>query len=114
MIYIYIANINHNFTIRIYKERHHSQDNRMLLRSFVKMILAAVLAGCGGGGSTPEPPAITPPPPPPPITKAEAFRFLNQSTFGATDAEADEVVRVRFETWIDDQMRAPMSFQLRS
>ena len=66
-------------------------------------ILASVLlglAGCGGGGSSTEPPVVPPPPPPPPITKAEAFQFLNQSTFGATEVEADEVIRMRFESWI--------------
>ena len=67
------------------------------------------LAGCGGSSSS-EPP--DPPPPPPPIGKAEAFQFLNQATFGATEAEADDVIAMRFEAWIDDQIRTPMSFQL--
>ncbi len=46
------------------------------------------LAGCGGGsggGTTPPPP----PPPPPPVTQAEAYQFLNQGSFGATEDEAD-------------------------
>ncbi|MDH3350712.1 MAG: DUF1800 domain-containing protein, partial [Gammaproteobacteria bacterium] len=69
------------------------------------------LAGCGGssGGNNEPPP---PPPPPPPITKAEAFQFLNQSTFGATDAEAQRVINLRYEAWIDDQLQKPASLQL--
>lgn len=69
------------------------------------------LAGCGGsgGGSEPAPP---PPPPPIPITKAEAFQFLNQTTFGALESEADRVIAMRHEAWIDDQMLKPASLHL--
>ena len=75
--------------------------------------LALALAGCGGsgGGSTPPGPP-PPPPPPPPVTKVEAFQFLNQATFGATEAEADSVISMGFEGWIDDQMTRPPSLQL--
>ena len=76
-------------------------------------LLASVLlgvAGCGGGGGgdTPGPP----PPPPPPVTKAEAFQFLNQASFGATESEALGVIAMRQERWIDDQMTKPASLQL--
>lgn len=58
--------------------------------------LALVLAGCGGGSSGATSP--TPPPPPPPsIDKAEAFSFLNQATFGATEAEAQRVIEMGVE-----------------
>jgi len=69
------------------------------------------LAGCGGGsgGGSPPPP---PPPPPPPVTKAEAFQFLNQSSFGATETEAQRVISMRQEAWIDEQMQMPVSLQL--
>jgi uncharacterized protein (DUF1800 family) len=69
------------------------------------------LAGCGGGssGGGNNPP---PPPPPVPITKAEAHQFLNQASFGATDAEAQRVINMRFEAWIDDQLQKPASLQL--
>lgn len=68
------------------------------------------LAGCGGGGGgASEPP---PPPPPPPVTKAEAFQFLNQASFGATEAEAQAVVSLRAEEWIDRQLQTPLSLQL--
>ncbi|MCG8371082.1 MAG: DUF1800 domain-containing protein, partial [Proteobacteria bacterium] len=66
--------------------------------------LAGCSGGAGGDGGAP--------PPPPPITRAEAFQFLNQATFGATEDEADRVVAMRFEAWIDDQMRRTPSLQM--
>ena len=75
-------------------------------------IIAAALAatGCSGGsngaGQSP------PPPPPPPITTAEAHQFLGQATFGATAAEIDRLKAMRYEAWIDDQLRKPASLQL--
>ncbi len=83
---------------------------RRLILLTVSLMLS--LAGCGGsgGGSDPSPP----PPPPPPIavTKAEAFQFLNQATFGAVESEADRVIAMRQESWIDDQMTKAVSLQL--
>ena len=71
------------------------------------------LAGCGGGGNgTSSPPQPPPPPPPPPVTKAEAYQFLNQGSFGATEAEAQQVIDMRFEAWINDQMQKDASLQL--
>jgi len=68
------------------------------------------LAGCGGGGGGTTPPP--PPPPPVPLTKAEAFQFLNQSSFGATEAEAEAVISLRRDAWIDEQILKPASLQL--
>ena len=76
----------------------------------VVSLLASMLlgiAGCGGGGGSTEPP-----PPPPPVTKIEAFQLLNQATFGATEAEALDVIAMREEQWIADQMLKPASLQL--
>ena len=73
------------------------------------MLGVAGCGGSGGGGGGGQPP---PPPPPPPITTAEAYQFLNQATFGATPAEAQRVIDMRFEAWIDEQMRQPVSLQL--
>ena len=70
--------------------------------------LLVTMTGCGGGGSDP----VSPPPPPVAITKAEAFQFLNQTSFGATEAEAQRVINMRYEAWIDDQLRQPASLQL--
>jgi len=82
--------------------------NRLILLS---AWLLLGLAGCGGGGgSDPTPPP--PPPPPTPLTKAEAFQFLNQTTFGALESEATQVIAMRREAWIDDQMVKPASLSL--
>jgi uncharacterized protein (DUF1800 family) len=73
--------------------------------------LLLTLTACGGsssGGSPPPPP----PPPPPPITQAEAFQFLNQASFGATPAAANDVIARRFEAWIDEEVNKPASLQL--
>ncbi len=71
--------------------------------------LATGIAGCGGGsGGSPQPP----PPAPELATKAEAFQLLNQATFGATEAEAQRVIALGIEAWVDDQMRQPVSLQL--
>jgi len=79
-----------------------------LISLFVSLLLG--VAGCGGGsGGNKQPP---PPPPPVPITKAEAFLFLNQATFGATETAANDVIGLRYEAWIDDQLQKPASLQL--
>jgi len=74
------------------------------------------LAGCGGGGSG----AVTPAPPPaalPPVARAEAFRFLAQSTFGATETETTRLVALgdtsnTFTRWIDAELAKPASLLL--
>ena len=58
-----------------------------------------------------------PPPPPPPIGKTDAFRFLNQATYGATEAEVQRLVALGDSTtgysrWIDEQLAQPASVQL--
>lgn len=79
-----------------------------LISLFVSLLLG--VAGCGGGsGGNKQPP---PPPPPVPITKAEAFQFLNQATFGATETAANDVIGMRYAAWIDDQLQKPASLQL--
>ena len=92
-----------------------AEDRVRMRAAFGVAILAAaaVLAGCGGGSSggvsSPGPP---PPPPPPPVSRAEAFKFLNQTTFGATESAAENVRRIGIEAWIDQQIAAPTSLQL--
>ena len=81
-------------------------NRKQLVSLFASALLG--LAGCSGGSGSDDPP----PPPPPPIGKAEAFQFLNQASFGATEAEASSVIAMRFERWIDDQMLKPASLQL--
>ena len=71
--------------------------------------LALGIAGCGGGaGGSSQPP----PPAPELATKSEAFQLLNQATFGATEAEAQRVMTLGVEAWVDDQMQQPVSLQL--
>ena len=84
----------------------------MIANRTVSLLASLLLgvAGCGGGGDSPGQPP--PPPPPPPVTKAEAFQFLNQASFGATESEALEVIAIRQESWIDGQMMKPASLQL--
>ena len=83
----------------------------MIRKRLVSIFASALLgvAGCGGGGGSNEPP---PPPPPTPVTKVEAFQFLNQASFGATETQASSVIATRQEQWIDNQMLRPASLQL--
>ncbi len=46
------------------------------------------------------------------MTTAEAFQFLNQASFGATEVAAQSVIAMRQEAWIDEQMQRPASLQL--
>ena len=83
---------------------------RNTLTSIVLSLLLS-LAGCGGGssgGGSPPPP----PPPPPPVASAEAFQLLNQGTFGATAAAAQEVVDLGLGGWLDREIAKPVSRQL--
>jgi uncharacterized protein (DUF1800 family) len=75
-------------------------------------LLAALLLGAAGCSSGSDSGGEPPPPPPPPITTAEAFQFLNQATFGATQAEAQRVIGMGYEAWIDEQLAQPASLQL--
>ena len=43
---------------------------------------------------------------------SESAQFLNQTTFGATEAEVQRVVSMGFEAWIDAEMAKPPSLQL--
>ncbi len=77
-------------------------------------IFSALVAGCGGGGGASSPP---PPAPPPPISKIEAYRFLNQATFGATEAEAQRLIALgdstnSYSRWLDEQFAKAPSTQL--
>ena len=76
-------------------------------------VACCLVTSCGGGSSGPGiPPGPPAPPPPPPVSVAEAFRFLNQATFGATEAEAQQVIDLGLEGWIDRQITQPASLQL--
>ncbi len=86
-------------------------------------ILIMLLAGCGGGtgnttGSTAAP-AIAPAlpatevnnaAPDNPMSKEEAFRLLEQTSFGATLKDIDAISGKGPEFWLDDQMSKPATF----
>ena len=90
------------------------------------VVAAALLAGCGGSGSsgptpaaqspTPAAPAPSAPSTPAP-TSVQAYRFLNQATFGATESEAQRLIALgsggnAYARWIDEQLAAPASTEL--
>ena len=84
-------------------------NTHRLLTISVSLLLG--MAGCGGGSSSP-PPGSPPPPPPPPVSKIEAYQFLNQASFGATETAAEALISLRRENWIAEQMQKPVSRQL--
>lgn len=86
------------------------KSSKLITMAAAFMLTLSACGGSSGGG--PLLPPGTPPPPPPPITTAEAFQFLNQSTFGATSLEAQDVINQRFEAWIDEEMSKSVSLQL--
>ncbi len=75
--------------------------------------LATSLAACGGGsggtdtaagGGDTTAPTITLP-----SSRAEASRFLTQTTFGPTEADTDRVMSLGYAAWIDEQFAKPAS-----
>ena len=82
--------------------------NKTKRGSLATMLLLS-LSACGGSSGEGTSP---PPPPPPPITTSEAFQFLNQSTFGAMQGDIQDVINLRFESWIDQEIAKPTSLQL--
>jgi uncharacterized protein (DUF1800 family) len=87
-------------------------ESRSILSAGLAASLACVLASCGGGSDDSPPAPPLPPPEAPAPTKAEAFKFLNQASFGATDAAAQQVISQKYEAWIDAQLALPASTQL--
>lgn len=91
------------------------------IRMILLLTVAVLTASCGGGGGgapssmlgsiLPGPAAA------PAVTKAEAYRFLNQATFGATEAEASRLMAIGDSTnayarWLDAEFAKPASSQL--
>ena len=86
-------------------------------------ITILLLSACGGGsGTSNEPesaPAIAPAlpatevnnaAPDTPMSKEEAFKLLEQATFGARLKDIDRIAGSGPETWIDEQMAAPATY----
>jgi uncharacterized protein (DUF1800 family) len=55
-----------------------------------------------------KPPVVTPPPPAVLPSQAQAARFLNQVSFGATTGEIDTVASIGYNNWIDAQFAQPI------
>tara|TARA_R110002096_G_scaffold97263_3_gene216679 strand:- start:3015 stop:4664 length:1650 start_codon:yes stop_codon:yes gene_type:complete len=83
----------------------------MTMHRPISLLASALLglAGCGGSGGGSEPP---PPPAPTPVSKAEAVQLLNQASFGYVEADAQQVIALDIEGWIDNQIAQPASLQL--
>lgn len=78
-----------------------------------------ILGGCGGGGSTSStsPASAAPVASAPAVTREQAFRFLNQATFGATEAAADRLIALgdsntAYGRWIDAEIAKSASLLL--
>jgi uncharacterized protein (DUF1800 family) len=82
------------------------------LRATLLLFGSAALAACGGGGGSGSQPGNNNPPPPSGITKADAYRFLDQASFGPTEAEAQRVIDRGYAGWIDEQMALPASLEV--
>jgi uncharacterized protein (DUF1800 family) len=83
------------------------------LHRLLALLLAATLAACGGGGGGGNNTEPTAPVVEKPATRAAAMRFLNQATFGPTDADVDRVMAIGYSPWIDEQFaRAPSEHRL--
>lgn len=72
-------------------------------------VLLLLLASCGGGSGGSSSNSTSTVAPPPPISKAEAYRFLNQGTFGATETDANTLIGLGdsstgYSRWIDSQI----------
>jgi uncharacterized protein (DUF1800 family) len=95
-------------------DRNRKSNARRLYSHATAAVCLLFLGACGGGGNsgpplTGDPP---PPPPPPPVTMAEANKFLNQASFGATQASVQDFVSLAHDAWIDQEMVKPVSLQL--
>ncbi len=92
------------------------------MRRLLLGLLFAVLTACGGGGGSGSGTSISlggsgSAPSNPPATTSEAFRFLNQATFGATEDSARALIALgdssnAYARWIDAQISKPTSLLL--
>jgi len=96
----------------------HTRVKVSIWRYLPLLAVGAILTACGGGGggsSSASPTASAPTEPP--VSKAEAFRFLNQATFGATEADANSLIALggastAYTRWIDRQIGLEASLLL--
>ena len=82
------------------------------MRSLLAGCAVAVLAACGGGEKVESAPAQPQGASTRPASDAEAVRFLQQATFGATAADIARVKQIGYENWIAEQFAVPRSSHL--
>ncbi len=78
------------------------------------LLAMGLLSACGGGDTAATPSAPPPPVPVASVSKPEAFRFLNQASFGATETEAARLISMgnintAYAAWIDAEIAKPAS-----
>ncbi len=88
-----------------------SRRTTRALRASLLLLGSAALTACGGGGGSGDSPGNNNPPPAS-GAKADAYRFLDQATFGPTEAEAQRVIDRGVAGWIDDQIALPASLEV--
>ncbi len=77
-------------------------QRRWASKAWLALATALVVSACGGGGGSADPgPVVNPPAA---ISRADATRFLKQTTFGPTAAQVDRVVQLGYARWIDEQL----------
>ncbi|MEZ5741172.1 MAG: DUF1800 domain-containing protein [Burkholderiaceae bacterium] len=79
-------------------------------RRLAALATATMLAACSQGGgfvSYKDGGGTTEPPTEKPATKAEASRFLGQSTFGPRDQDIDQLISAGYSNWINNQFAQP-------
>lgn len=91
------------------------------MRRLLCGLVFAVLTACGGGGGSGSGTSISlgsgSVPSNPPVSTSEAFRFLNQASFGATEDSARALIALGDSSnsharWIDAQITKPTSLLL--
>ena len=87
-----------------------------MFKRYTYILLILMLTACGGESSddTPTQPIDEPEPIPLPLPLPlpfvnESARFLNAASFGANVTSIEDVSRIGFEDWLDEQMAIPAS-----
>ena len=84
-------------------------------RNIAALAACAILLACSGSGDEPAPAAPpTAPPTTAAITAAEASRFLNQATFGATTDEIARLQSIGYSAWFAEEFAKPQESLLQS
>lgn len=84
----------------------------MKVRGALLATVAVLVTACSGSGGGDPDAGGSPPPPPSTLSKADAWRFLNQASFGATEADAARVAALGYGGWIDEQLALPTTHHL--